>query len=158
MKVSADTLCCSRENFWLIDAAATTVIWPYHVGIIFSHWVNVKLALRFVMRRYLPLTSLLPSKYRWRYCAWVPTIIARKVKVESPPKKWNWKAGIWRNSRATSDVRSSGSSRWRPGLDNYRPAGGALQHGCPLLSINAEEPMAMHSPPSPLVTAGDWYW
>ena len=34
------------ENYWLIYAAAT-VIWSYHVGIIFSHWVNLKLALRF---------------------------------------------------------------------------------------------------------------
>ena len=34
------------ENYWLISAAAT-VIWPYHVGIIFSHGVNLKLALRF---------------------------------------------------------------------------------------------------------------
>ena len=34
------------ENYWLVYAAAT-VIWPYHVGIIFSHWVNLKLALWF---------------------------------------------------------------------------------------------------------------
>ena len=36
------------ETYWLIYAAAT--VWPCHVGyicIIFSHWINLKLALRF---------------------------------------------------------------------------------------------------------------
>ena len=30
------------ENYWLIYAAAT--VWPYHVGVIFSHQVNLTLA------------------------------------------------------------------------------------------------------------------
>ena len=34
------------ENYWLIYGAAT-VIWPYHVGLYFSHWVNLKLTLQF---------------------------------------------------------------------------------------------------------------
>ena len=46
------------RNYWLISAAAT-VIWPHHVGITFSHWFNLKLALWFHALLIMTILSLL---------------------------------------------------------------------------------------------------
>ena len=57
------------ENYWLIYAAAT-VIWPYHVGIIFSHRVNLKTSTPIpcpVDRDdIVPLTLLLLRHFSWK--------------------------------------------------------------------------------------------
>ena len=87
------------ENYWLIYAAATVIhVWPYHVGFIFSHWVNLKLhaACRFHALLIVTISSLKTCMQSLRL--WLS--VNMYLSCLRPKKNSLWYSGFWSASRS----------------------------------------------------------